>query len=56
MITITVVYPISNIQLKIQRKLFKLPVNSSAAVNSLKNYGRPGELKRKKKSQAIVRL
>jgi hypothetical protein len=38
-ITITVVYPISNIQLKIQRKLFKLPVNSSAAVNSLKNYG-----------------
>jgi hypothetical protein len=38
-IVITVVYPISNVQLKIPRKLFKLPVNSSAAVNSLENYG-----------------
>jgi hypothetical protein len=38
-ITITVVCPISDIQLKIPRKLFKLPVNSSAAVNSLENYG-----------------
>jgi hypothetical protein len=38
-IAITVVYPISNVQLKIPRKLFKLPVNSSAAVNSLENYG-----------------
>ena len=37
-IAITVVYPISNVQLKIPRK-FKLPVNSSAAVNSLENYG-----------------
>ena len=38
-ITITVVYPISKVQLKIPRKLLKLPVNSSAAVNSLENYG-----------------
>ena len=38
-ITITVVCPISDVQLKIPRKLFKLPVNSSAAVNSLENYG-----------------
>ena len=38
-IAITVVYPISNVQLKIPRKLFKLPVNSSAAVNSHENYG-----------------
>jgi hypothetical protein len=38
-ITITVVCPISDIQLKISRKLFKLPVNSSAAVNGLENYG-----------------
>ena len=37
-ITITVVCPISDVQLKILRKLFKLPVNSSAAVNSLENY------------------
>ena len=35
-ITITVVCPISDVQLKIPRKL---PVNSSAAVNSLENYG-----------------
>ena len=33
-ITITVVCPISDVQLKIPRKLFKLPGNSSAAVNS----------------------
>jgi hypothetical protein len=38
-ITITVVCPISDVQLKILRKLFKLPVNSSVAVNSLENYG-----------------
>jgi hypothetical protein len=38
-ITITIVCPISDVQLKISRKLFKLPVNSSAAVNSLENYG-----------------
>jgi hypothetical protein len=38
-IAITVVCPISDVQLKILRKLFKLPVNSSAAVNSLENYG-----------------
>jgi hypothetical protein len=38
-ITINVVCPISDVQLKIPRKLFKLPVNSSAAVNSLENYG-----------------
>ena len=38
-ITITVVCPISDVQLKIPRKLFKLPVNSSAAVNGLENYG-----------------
>ena len=38
-ITITVVCPISDIQLKIPQKLFKLPGNSSAAVNSLENYG-----------------
>ena len=38
-ITITVVCSISDVQLKIPRKLFKLPVNSSAAVNSLENYG-----------------
>jgi hypothetical protein len=38
-ITITVVCPISDIQLKSSRKLFKLPVNSSAAVNGLENYG-----------------
>jgi hypothetical protein len=38
-ITITVVCPISDVQLKIPRKLFKLPVNSSATVNSLENYG-----------------
>ena len=38
-ITITVVCPISDVQLKIPRELFKLPVNSSAAVNSLENYG-----------------
>ena len=37
-IAITVVCPISDVQLKILRKLFKLPVNSSAAVNSLENY------------------
>ena len=33
--TITVVCSISDVQLKTPRKLFKLPVNSSAAVNSL---------------------
>ena len=38
-IAITVVCPISDVQLKIPRNLFKLPVNSSAAVNSLENYG-----------------
>ena len=38
-ITITVVCPISDVQLKIPRKLFKLPANSSAAVNSFENYG-----------------
>ena len=38
-IAITVVCPISDVQLKILRKLFELPVNSSAAVNSLENYG-----------------
>jgi hypothetical protein len=38
-IPITVVCPTSDVQLKIPRKLFKLPVNSSAAVNSLENYG-----------------
>jgi hypothetical protein len=37
--TITVVCSISDVQLKIPRKLFKLPVNSSAVVNSLENYG-----------------
>ena len=37
--SITVVCSISDVQLKIPRKLFKLPVNSSAAVNSLENYG-----------------
>ena len=31
-ITITVVCPISDVQLQIPRKLFKLPVNSSATV------------------------
>ena len=35
----TEIFKISDIQLKIPRKLFKLPVNSSAAVNSLENYG-----------------
>jgi hypothetical protein len=35
--TITVVCSISDVQLKIPRKLFKFPVNSSAAVNSLEN-------------------
>jgi hypothetical protein len=38
-IAITVVCPISDVQLKIPRKLFKLPVNSSVAVNSLENNG-----------------
>ena len=37
-ITITVVCPISDVQLKIPRKLFKLPVNSSVSVNSLENF------------------
>jgi hypothetical protein len=32
-------FSLSDVQLKIPRKLFKLPVNSSAAVNSLENYG-----------------
>jgi hypothetical protein len=38
-IIITVVCPISDVQLNIPRKLVKLPVNSSEAVNSLENYG-----------------
>ena len=37
-ITITVVCPISDVQLKIPRKLFKLPVNSLVSVNSLENF------------------